>query len=158
MRHDRNVKVVRMIPIPQLGANATVSAGTYGSGGHGTKGIVDTRGFNRALIEVRRGGGATKVKSVHIGFQSGATTLMASSTLLSGYTSGNWFTSSSTSQSVWLLDINLNSITNAKRYLNCKVVTSAASSIAKIDVTCRLTRGEQFPPSTTGYTSTTAVG
>lgn len=157
MRQDRRIRRWRMIPGVKV-TNTTASAATYGSGGNGTLGIVDTRGLSRVRIEVSRGktGTASKIKSVHIGFQSGATTLMASSTLLSGYTSGNVFTSTTASGNIYAFDINLLTISNRKRYLNCKVVTSTTSNNICVDAFG--TELEQFPPSTTGYTSITNIG
>jgi len=156
MRHDRNFKLVRMIPAPRttVANGQTVSAATYGSGGHGTMGIVDTLGWDRALIEVsKQAGTAQKLSKLHLGMQSGPATLWASCTPLSGYTSGIVLSNVTASAATWLIDINLAGYASRKRYLNCKVTTCTTSG--NVDVKCRLTRGEQFPPSATGYTTIT---
>lgn len=163
MRHDRNVKVVRMIPAPRtLTANgATVSAQTYGSGGNGLKGIVDTLAggveYDRVLVEIsKQTGTAQKLSTVKLGMQSGAATLFASCTPLSGYTSGIVLSAITLSAVTYLIDINLAAYGSRKRYLNCKVTTCTTSG--NVDVRARLIKGSQFPNATTGYTTITNYG
>lgn len=156
MRIDRNMKFKRMIPGPRtVTANgATVSAKTYGSGGHATLGVVDTLGWRRMRVELSKSTGtAQKLSKFYLGFQSGAATLWASCTPLSGFTSGIVLSSITTSSVTYAWDINLAAYKNRKRYLNCKVTTSTTSG--NIEVRAYELDGEQFPPSTTGYVSIT---
>lgn len=156
IRHDEDLKVVRLIPAPRMvtAAGVTASAATYGSGGHGTKGIADTLGWRRARIEIKKSSGsAQKLMWVKLGFQSGAATLYASCTPLSGYTSGIIFSGITTSGYARLFDIDLSSYSGRKRYINCQIRT--CTTCGTVDVTCNLTNGEQFPPSTTGYAAST---
>lgn len=166
MRHDRNVKVVRMIPAPRtLTANgATVSAQTYGSGGNGLKGIVDTLAggveYDRVLIEIsKQTGTAQKLSAVRLGMQSGANSVFTAAcgcTVLSGYTSGIVLSAITLSAVTYLIDINLAAYGSRKRYLNCKVTTCTTSG--NVDVRARLIKGSQFPNATTGYTTITNYG
>lgn len=154
MRHDRNMKVVRCIPGPRtVTANgATVSAASYGSGGHGTKGIVDTLGWDWVRLEIRKqAGSAQKLSKVKVGFQSGAATLFASCSPLSGRTSGIVLSNVTASAAIWRVEINLAGYASRKRYMNTQATTSTTSG--NVDVTAYLFRGEQVPPSTTGFTT-----
>lgn len=155
MQHFLNQKVVRAIPAPKTTtANGhTVSAATYGSGGNGLKGIVDTTGYDYAVIEIRKSSGtAQKLSKVKIGFQSGPTTLFASCTPLSGLTSGNILSASPTTSGLMIgYGIALNQYSLRKRYMNTQLITS--TTCGNVDVSVRLIRGDTFPPSVTGYSS-----
>lgn len=165
MRWDRDYKLVRMIPGVKV-TNTSASARTYGSGGHGTLGVVDTMpggvAYDRCRISIcRNTGTASKVKSCKVFFQSGAATLCASaynaSGALSGYTSGSWLASSSTSGTMLgTLDVNLAGYSKRKRYINALVATSTTSNA--IELRCELYRGAAFPPSTTGLGTITVYG
>lgn len=157
MRHDENTKLIRMIPAPRtVTANGqSVSAITYGSSGE-TKGIVDVRGWDRARIEISKQTGTAQKATVRIGFQSAKTTLFVSATPLSGTTSGIVMNGVTTSAITNLVDINLANYSGLKAFLTCKVTTCTTSG--NVDVKCHLARGEQFPPSTTGYTTITRYG
>jgi hypothetical protein len=158
MRLDRAYRFKRMIPAPRTTtANGqTVSAASYGSGGHASRGIVDTLGYARVRITLsKQTGTAQKLSKFYLGMQSGAATLWASCTPLSGFTSGIVLSSITTSSVSYAWDINLRQYPNRKRYLNCKVTTSTTSG--NIDVRAELLEPETFPPSTTGYVSITNV-
>lgn len=159
MRLDRDMKIVRMIPL-QRGSTTGVSAATAGSGGHGTLGIVDTRGYNRCRVEVIRSTGAGKLTSVLLAFQSGAATLFASALTGGGSltgTSGRVLNSTTATSFVRAFDINLAAHPARKRYLNCRIGQSLAAS-RSIAVHCILYQGETFPPAITGYTGFTTIG
>jgi hypothetical protein len=158
MRIDRNLRMKRMLPsVRTTTANGqTISAATYGSGGHATLGVVDTQGWRRVRVEVsKQAGTAQKLSKLYLGMQSGATTLWASCSPLSGYTSGIVLSAITTSSVTYAFDINLTGYRSRKRYLNCKLTTSTTSG--NVEVRAYELEGEQFPPSTTGYTSITNV-
>lgn len=158
MRIDRNMQVKRMIPSPRTTtANGqTVSAKTYGSGGHATLGVANTQGWRRCRVEISKSTGtAQKLSKVYLGMQSGANTLWASCSPLSGYTSGIVLSNITLSSVIYAFDINLAAYRSRKQYMNCKVTTSTTSG--NIEVRIYELEGEQFPPSTTGYTTITNV-
>lgn len=158
MRLDRDLKLVRMIPL-QRGSTAGVSAGTAGSGGHETLGIVDTRGYDRCRIEVIRSTGAGKITSVLLAFQSGSAMTFASALAAGGSltgASGRVLNSTTATSFVRAFDISLVG-PKQKRYLNCRIGQSLAASRA-IAVHAILYQGESFPPAVTGYTGFTTIG
>lgn len=163
MRHDEDLKVVRMIPIPrhETANGASSSAATYGSGGAtgNLRGIVDTLGYRRARIELRKSMTSAPT-TLRLAMQSGAATLFASaynaSGSLSGYTSGKVFTQVAASGRTYVIDIDLSAYGKRKRYLNAKLTT--CNTCGYNDVSCYLTNAEQFPPATTGYTTTIRLG
>lgn len=162
MRFDLRPKLVKMIPDRKI-TSATVSAKTYGTGGHANSGIADLNGYDIAVIEVGQGIGlAHKIKKLCLGFQSGAATLFASTTVLSGLTSGAIITAVTTTGGVWRAIINLNAGAQRKRYLNCKLSVSGAATSAgtSYHVYCYLHQGKAFPQASTstGYTTTTEYG
>ncbi len=162
MRFDLRPKLVKMIPDRKI-TSAVVSAKTYGTGGHVNSGVADTNGYDHAVIEVGQGIGlAHNIKKLCLGFQSGAATLFASCTPLSGLTSGAIITAKTTSGGVWRAIINLNAGAQRKRYLNCKLSVSGAATSAGVSyhVFCYLHRASTFPQASTatGYTSTTEYG
>ncbi len=155
MRNDENFKLVRMIPAPRMvtANGVSASAATYGSGGQGVKGICDTFGYRRVRIHIAKSAGtAQKLSTLKFGFQSGAASLFASCTTLSGFTSGILASAITTSAWSKLIDIDLTNYAGRKRYLNAKLTTCTTSGT--IEVSAYLTNAEQFPPSTTGYTVT----
>jgi len=154
MRRDRADKVIQMIPTRKI-TNASVSAGTYGSGGNGTKGIVDTAGYDLVRVEVSHGVGNTKLTKFHLGFLSAPNFAIASATLFSGLTSGIVLSNKTASQSVYGFDLYLPGITH-KRYMTCKLTNSTTS--CPFSVTARLRMANEFPPATTGFTSLTQYG
>lgn len=157
MRHDENIKTIVMIPGPRTTTanGASVSAATYGTTGS-TKGLVDVRGWDRARIRILKQTGTAQKATVRLAFQSASTTLFVSATALSGTTSGIVMNGVTTSGIQNLYDINLASYSGLKAFLNCKVTTSTTSG--NVTVLCDLVRGEQFPPSTTGFTTITRYG
>lgn len=160
MRLDRAFRMKRMLPAPKTTtANGqTVSAASYGSGGHATKGILDTQGWGRVRIEVSKSGGtAQKLSKIKFGMQSGATTLFASCTPLSGYTSGVLLSGITTSAVAYAYDINLRAYRSRKRYLNCQLITSTTSG--NVEVRAFLSEPEQFPvaDASNGYVSITNI-
>lgn len=164
MRHDRNLKVVRMIPLQEI-ASTTVSAATQGSGGKVSQGIADLTGYDFCRVEIRRrtlASANTKIEKFHLYFASGATTLAASGTLFSGRTSGIVLSAKTASRDFHAIEINLHSISNLKRYMGCKIEMSGTS--AAVDVTAYLIKGKIIPtPSpvsqtTFNYTSITSFG
>jgi hypothetical protein len=153
MRYDADFKIIRMIPHPRTTtANGqTVSAATYGTTGS-TKGTVDLRGWDRAQIIIeKQAGTAQKLSKVYLSFQSAASTLWASSTPITGFTSGIVLSSVTTSAATWLVNLNLAERSDRKAFLNTKITTSTTSG--NVGVTCILTKGKEFPPGTTGFTT-----
>ncbi len=147
-------KVIRMIPAPRAAAanGVTASAKTYGTGTAETcaRGIVDTAGWDVAVIEVRKSSGSAAKASWRIGEQSAAATLYASATNLASAVQCGITTSRAAYR--YVIDLRNGS---RKRYLNAIVVTSTTCGMT--DITCRLQRGETYPPTTTGFVSTTVI-
>ena len=86
MRHYLDRKVIRMIPAPRHATanGATSSARTYGIGTLETHkfGLVDTAGWDVAIITVRKSSGTACKSSWRIGEQSATGTLYASATVV----------------------------------------------------------------------------
>lgn len=147
-------KVIRMIPAPRHATanGATASAKTYGAGTLEThrSGIVDTAGWDVAVIEVRKSAGSAAKASWRIGEQSAAATLFASTTNLASAVACGI----TTSRAAYRYVIDLRNSAR-KRFLNAILVTSTTCGMT--DITCRLQRGETFPATTTGFISTTTI-
>lgn len=154
-RNDRFYRRRMLLPMVRTTtANGqTISAATYGSGGAtGTTGIMDLQGYRRVhVIVAKQAGTAQKLSKLKLGFQSGAATLFASCSPLTGVTSGIVLSSITTSRASYLIDIDLTAQSNLKRYLNCLLTTSTTSG--NILVEAYGVDPEQCPPSTTGFTS-----
>ena len=150
MRWDKDIKRIRMIPAPRhaTAAGVTASAATYGSGGSTSgRGIVDTLGYDWALLTAEKSSGSAAKASWRFYEQSGAATLIASATAItSALASG--ITTSRTAHGYWL---NLRTPTR-KRYLNAILVTSTTCGMTNI--ACTLFKGDSFPPSFNGFTVT----
>ena len=143
-----------MIPAPRhaVANGATSSAKEYGTGTLETHryGIVDTAGWDIAVIEVRRSSLKAGKTSWRIGEQSAAATLCASMTNFASAVQCG-ITASRVAYR-YVIDLRNSA---RKRFLNAIVITSTTSG--NPDITCRLQRGETFPPTTTGFVSTTVI-
>jgi hypothetical protein len=168
MRFDLRPKLVKMIPARKI-TSGTVSAKTYGTGGHVNSGIVDTNGYDIAVVEISQGikggGTAQKIKKLCLGFQSGAAsvfTAVCGCTVLSGLTSGAIISAKTATGVVHRAILNLNAGAQRKRYLNALLITSggATSAGGVFEVRCYLHRPTAFPQASTatGYATTTEYG
>jgi hypothetical protein len=150
VRSTEDIKIITMIP-PNMHVKA--SAGTFGSGVDAS-GIVDTAGFNKALVIL--GLGATQsAGGFTMKHQSGVATLMASATAFDPAVSLAIAASTTDSyeKHAYYLDLTQGEI---KRYLNCKLSYATGKSCDAY-VICLLMRGEQVPPDSTGFTSVTYI-
>lgn len=154
MRQDQDIKWVNMIPAPRTTtANGqSVSAASYGTGGS-TKGIADIRGYRRAVVFVTKQTGTAQKASVRLAFHSGSSTLFVSATPLTGTTSGLVLDGVTTSAICNRYVLDLTKLASTLAYMTAKVTTSTTSG--NVGVYCMLTNAEQFPPSTTGFTTST---
>lgn len=155
MRWDRDFKLVRMIRLSKTTSGAALSANAYGSTGS-TAGVVDTTGWDRCRLELsfqaRTNTTTQAVKTLKIGFQSAVSTLYASATVFSGLASGIVLSAKTSKCAIYAVDFALHNNGSRKRFMNCKYVYSGGTS-GSVELRAYLYRGEQFPPSTTGFTA-----
>lgn len=155
---ERNdFKVWTMIPMPrhETANGATSSAATYGSGG-GTagRGVVDTLGYDYIeFLFIKNTGTAAKC-TLRFAEQSGAATLFASATALTGGTL------SAVTASAVVYRFPVINRASRKRYMNCKLTTSTTCGYSCVLAILR--KGRIQPGGTTvgtiGVTTTQEVG
>lgn len=158
MRHDKDYKLVRLVPLQKMTSGTAVSAITAGSTGS-TVGEADTTGWARCRLEIAfkaRTNNACKIKTVKIGFASAASTLFASSTVFSGRASGIVVSAITTKCGCYAVDFALSTNASNKRWMNSKIVYSGGTS-AEVELRAYLYKGEQFPAGTLGYTAAITV-
>lgn len=141
-----DIKVVRMIPGPRhaTAAGVSASAPTYGSGG-ASHGVVDTAGYDQALLMVLKSAATAAKVSWKFYHQSGATTLAASANSIASAVACG-ITASRVGHMYRL------NLTGYKRYLNAKITTCTTCGMTQ--VLCILTKGEVIPPGNNGFTVT----